>query len=139
MGVWLYPVSSKGGYEFEDARGRMRPTTHVEIASAVAEGAFPRSVSWPCVQNAANVEPGDTLYLYTGEGDLGIFATGRITGAERDDDGSWWLDWELDTARTKALLADPVPATKVREHVHPRVTIRDFSEGAKALRRLLTG
>jgi hypothetical protein len=139
MAVWLYPVSRAGGYEFEDARGRMRPTTHLDIASAVAEGAFPRAASWPCVQNAGNVEPGDMLYLYTGEGDIGIFAAGTITGAERDEDGGWWLDWELDAARTKALLADPVPAAKVREHVHPRVTIRDFSEGSRVLRKLLPG
>lgn len=136
MGVWLYPVSSRGGYEFEDASGRMRLTSHAEIADAVRSGAFPRPAVWPCVQNGGRVERGDRIYLYTGDGDLGIFAAGRVIGAERAECG-WLLEWELDARRTKALLTRPVAASKVRKHVHPRVTIRDFTKGARALRQLL--
>jgi hypothetical protein len=88
------------------------------------------------VQNGRNVRPGDDLFLYTGN--VGIFAAGRVVGAEPAPSGSGWvISWQLDGRRTKRLLDAPVAAEKVRNHVHPRVTVRDFNKGAKALRRAL--
>jgi hypothetical protein len=131
MGVWLYPVSRSNGYGFIDARGKRRESGYESVRHAIEEGVFPKRAEWPCVQNGRNVAAGDDLFLYSG--DVGIFAAGRVLGAEpAESGGRWVIAWRLDLRRTKRLLRDPVPADRVRKHVHPRVTVRDFTKGAKA-------
>ncbi|MCA1834564.1 MAG: hypothetical protein LC750_17855 [Actinobacteria bacterium] len=143
MNAWLYPVSGNGDHRFADRRGKKRPVTFEEIRDAVLDGAFPSPAEWTCVQNGANVTSGDELFLYTGRGDVGIFAAGNVVDAKpskKTTEGGtalWTLTWKLDVARTKRLLEKPVAAAEVREHVHPRVTVRDFTAGAKALKRRL--
>ncbi len=86
----------------------------------------------------ARLERGDLLFISTGEDEIGIFAAGRVVDAAPNEGGAGWtVTWELDARRTRTLLQRPVAAPKVRKHVHPRVTVRDFSAGAKALRRSL--
>lgn len=141
MRAWLYPVSTRGTHRFRDATGRSRVVTFEAIREAIADGGFPGRAEWPCVQNATNAREGDELFLYSGA--VGIFAAGRVVGAQetarRTPGGAriWMLTWRPDLSRSRRLLANPVPAPDVRRHVHPRVTIRDFTAGAKALRRRL--
>lgn len=141
MNAWLYPVSANATHRFRDRDGRSRPVSFEAIRDAVLAGSFPSPAEWSCVQNATNAAPGDELFLYTGA--VGIFAAGRVRGARETNQTTtggaalWMLAWALDAARTKRLLRRPVPPEKVRAHVHPRATIRDFTTGARALRRLL--
>ena len=137
MAVWLYPLSGKSGHGFVDSAGTHRPASFDAIRQAVIARRFPSPARWSCAQNGGRVERGDELFLYTGEGDVGIFAAGTVLGAQRVDGAGWLLTWKLDLRRTRRLLENPVPAPKVRKHVHPRVTVRDFATGARALRRSL--
>lgn len=141
MNAWLYPVSRDGRHAFRDAAGKRRSSSPDGVREAIVAGTFPVPAAWTCVQNGAHVAPGDALYLYSGG--TGIFAAGVVAGAKRStrttDAGTplWLIEWELDEQRTVRLLEKPVPADEVRKHVHPRVTVRNFSAGARALRRRL--
>ena len=139
MNAWLYPVSGSNGHRFEDRSGKKHPATFEDIRNAVLEGNFPSPAHWTCVQNGPHVAVGDEVFVYTGRGDVGIFAAGTVVGAApgKKKGEPWTLTWKLDVARTKRLIQKPVPAPDVREHVHPRVTVRDFTAGAKSLRRRL--
>jgi hypothetical protein len=143
MNSWIYPVSGKGGHRFTAASGKRRPVSYEAIRDAVLAGDFPSSASWTCVQNGPNVAEGDELFLYTGQRDIGIFAAGSVIGAKpsrKTTDGGaplWILEWELDVSRTRRTLEKPVAAADVRAHVHPRVTVRNFAAGAKALKQRL--
>jgi hypothetical protein len=142
LNAWLYPVSRDGTHAFRDARGKRRPVSFDGIRSAADAGTLPSRLEWTCVQNGANVEPGDALYVY--QGDVGIFCAGHVEDARPSTKTTaggapmWIVEWRVDADRTRHLLETPVPADLVRKHVHPRVTVRNFTKGARALRRRLT-
>lgn len=134
MGPWLYPISSKSGYYFKNAQGKRVKVSYESFRDFVHTEKV-RDRWWGVHFNFQKVEKGDDLFIYTGDEDRGIIACAKIVGK---DQNTRQLIIRIDKARTKKLLADPVPAPLVRRFIpYPRAAAIDLGPSLKDLKKLL--
>ncbi len=135
MNSWLYPISKRSGYYFSDRKGRRVRTSYESFRDFVVTGAIADD-EWGVHQNFDSVEVGDEVFIYTGDSDRGIIAYAKVTGKKSQRRRTIIL--RLDSAKTKLLLADPVPAARVRPLIPPpRSALLNVKRGVRRLRALL--
>lgn len=120
MGAWLYPISSRGGYFFEDKKGHTIDVSYESFRDWVATGKI-RDEDWVVNQNFKSIEKGDDLFIYTGDDDRGIIGFGKIRGVGQNRNS---IIFKLDRRRTKELMLDKIPAQQVRKWIpYPRKAV----------------
>jgi len=109
---WLVPLSRH--VRFAQASGRTIESTYDALRAAALDGRLAKvvcEVRGPLV----NLRAGDTVWCYTPELDVGVFAVGRArapTKTKRPE-----VTVALERARGKVLAADPLPAAIIRRWV----------------------
>jgi hypothetical protein len=132
-GPWLYPISEGADRAFElAASGESLPVSAESYRALVENGRIVEDRYWYISQNWNNVEIGDELFIYTGDGELGIIGYATVAGVDR-----WCILPQFDLGRCRALLDNPVPATIVREWVFPRRSVTSLELFQKQLRAQL--
>lgn len=134
-GPWLYPISASANRSFDlEASGQSVPVTVESYQALVKNGQIVQDRNWYISQNWANIETGDEMFVYTGDGDLGIIGYATVAGVEHHNDG-WCIHPRFDLARCLALLDNPVPAAVVRDWgVFPRRSVTDLEPFQEQLR-----
>jgi hypothetical protein len=115
-GPWLYPISAGADRAFTLADGQSIPVSLDSYRTLLENGRIVEDLYWNISQNWNNVEIGDELFIYTGDGDLGIIGYATVGGVERRGD-HWCILPRFDLGRSRALLDHPVSAAVVREWV----------------------
>lgn len=134
MGPWLYPISSKSGHYFEDAKGKRVPVSYESFRDFVFTQKV-RDRRWGVHFNFEKVQKGDDLFIYTGDEDRGIIACAKIVGKDHKNRE---LIIHIDKPRTKKLLADPVPAPLIRRSIpFPRAAAIDLGPSMNNMQKLL--
>jgi hypothetical protein len=132
MGAWLYPISSRGGYFFEDKKGRTVDVSYESFRDWVATGRI-LDEDWVVNQNFKSIQKGDDLFIYTGDDDRGIIGFGKINGV---DPKRFSINFNLDRRRTKELMLDPIPAYQVRKWIpFPRKAVINLKPFINELRK----
>jgi hypothetical protein len=123
-GPWLYPISAAAERTFTlDETGGSIPVTVDSYRALVESGRIVQDRYWYISQNWNHIEIGDELFIYTGDGDLGIIGYATVGGVEQRGD-RWSVVPRFDLERCRALLKNPVPATVVREWIaFPRKSV----------------
>jgi hypothetical protein len=112
VGEWLVPISRH--VRFAQTSGRTVDPHYGALRDAGLTGKLARvdcEVRGPLV----NLRAGDTVFCYTPELDVGVFAVGRARAATKT--GRPLVSVRFDKARTKVLAADPLPAMTIRRWV----------------------
>ena len=89
------------------------PVTFDTYAYRVENGEIANDPWWYITRNWKNVEPGDELFVYTGDKNRGIIGYATI-GESEERDGVWFLRLDFDLPKCRGLLRDPIPAPIVR-------------------------
>jgi hypothetical protein len=135
MNSWLYPISKRSGYYFVDTRRRVR-TSYESFRDFVFPGRI-KDRGWGVYHNFDKVCLGDELFIYTGDGDHGIIGYAKVVGKIIQTQR---VVIRLDQAKTKRLLADPVPARKVRPLIPPpRASLVNLEGGIREIRNFFPG
>ena len=136
-GPWLYPISAAANRSFALAEGRQSVPVTVESYRALVEsGRIVEDDAWYISQHWAAVEVGDELFIYTGDGDLGIIGYATVVGVEERGD-RWCIRPHFDLGRCRTLLEHPVPAAVVRGWVFPRKSVTNLEPFQEQLRARL--
>ncbi len=127
MSDWLYPLSSKSDYWFEDEEGnriRCEDDAGNQISDTGIE-CFRKKlrlgstdVNWVLRTNYLKVRKGDRVWIYYGSADSDIGIVGLATIRDIDLDGrnsAIHLRWNR--RATRRLMANPVPAKEVRRFI----------------------
>ena len=112
MSDWLVPVSRH--VRFVQSSGRTVEPHYDALREAALAGRLARvdcEVRGPLV----NLRSGDTVWCYTTELEVGVFAVGRARAATKGKRPT--VPVAFDKTRTKVLAADPLPAVTVRRWV----------------------
>ncbi|MEX2254994.1 MAG: hypothetical protein WEC34_06115 [Acidimicrobiia bacterium] len=112
MSDWLVHLSRY--VRFVQSSGRTVDSTYVALRDAALGGRLATAVCevrGPLV----NLRSGDTVWCFTPELDVGVFAVGRARAATRTKKPT--ITVALDKTRTKVLAADPLPAASIRRWV----------------------
>lgn len=134
MGAWLYPISKRSGYRFEDRHGRGVPVSYETFRDLVVPGKI-KDEDWGVHANFDKVRIDDELFIYTGDSNHGIIGYGRVIGM---DSNSRCISFRLDRRKCEQLLVTRVPAPIVRRIVpFPRAPLIDLSRKISALRQVL--
>ena len=129
MGDWLYPLSSKSGYCFEDEEGnriRCEDDAGNQISDTGIE-CFRKKlrlgstdVNWVLRTNYLKVRKGDRVWIYygTADSDIGIVGLATIRDIDHDEDsGEHDIHLRWNRRATRRLMANPVPAKEVRRFI----------------------
>jgi hypothetical protein len=137
-GLWLYPISAGADRTFTlEESGESIPVTSDSYRALVENGRIGEDLYWYISQNWNNVEIGDELFIYTGDGDLGIIGYATVGKVEQRGD-RWCILPRFDLGRCQAFLDDPVPAAVVREWVaFPRKSVINLAPFQDLLRARL--
>lgn len=122
MSDWLYPLSAKAGLRFVDDRGASVPVSLESYRDHILTGKI-RDDSWYLSTNYRNVKPGDRMWIYFGEKDVGVVGVATILGVRPDGHHTWTADIRLDKVRSRRLYEHPYAARRVRQHVWPRAAV----------------
>jgi hypothetical protein len=134
MNSWLYPISRKSGYFFSDKQGRRARTSYESFRDFVVTGRI-QDKGWWVHANFDKVAQGDEVFIYTGDQDRGIIAYAKVNGKTARNRR---VKIRLDQPKTRLLLADPVPAPKVRPLIPPpRAPLLNLKNGIGEIRKLL--
>ena len=134
MNSWLYPISKRSGYRFEDKQGHSSDTSYESFRDFVVTGRI-KDRTWGVYRNYDKVKLGDEIFIYTGDGDHGIVGYAKVIGKRAE---ARQVILRLDTRKTHQLRADPVPAPKVRPLIPPpRASVVDLAGSMREFRKLL--
>jgi hypothetical protein len=111
MADWLVPLSSHT--RFVDRNGRLM-TPRFELVRRAALDRRLASVAAEVRGPLADVETGDTVWLFWTEHDVGVMAVGRARAPRTRRNRAPELPIALERARTRALVVDPMPSGVVR-------------------------
>jgi hypothetical protein len=111
-GPWLYPISAQAGRFFRREGQEPVPVTVESYRDFVESGQIVEVVTWRIKQNRANIEVGDEVFIYSGDGDVGIIGYFTVAAVEQDGEG-WFIRPLFNLDRCLALLDRPVAATVV--------------------------
>ena len=109
---WLVPVSRH--VRFAQASGRTVDSTYESLRAAALDGRLDKAVCevrGPLV----NLRAGDTVWFFTPELEVGVFAVGRARAPTKTKRAE--VTVALERARGKVLAADPLPAATIRRWV----------------------
>jgi hypothetical protein len=135
MNSWLYPISKKSGYYFTDDKGHRARTSYESFRDFVVTGRI-QDRGWWAHANFKKVAKGDEVFIYTGDKDRGIIAYAKVT--EKTAGKARRVTIRFDQAKTKLLLADPVPAPNVRPLIPPpRAPLVNLKDGIRDIYKLL--
>ena len=112
MSEWLVPVSR--WVRFVGRGGRAVDGTFDAIQAEVLRGELDRfvcEVRGPLV----DARPGDLVWCFIPEGDIGVVAVGRAKAATKGTQPTFAV--AVDRPRSRALAADPLPAPTIRRWV----------------------
>jgi hypothetical protein len=112
MSDWLVPISRH--LRFALTSGRTVAGTFDALQDAALGGRLAKvvcEVRGPLV----DVEAGDTIWLFTSELDVGVFAVGKARRPTKTKNAT--ITIALDKAPTRILAADPLPAPTIRRWV----------------------
>lgn len=114
MADWLVPISTRTRVLDRGGR-RLAPRFETVRAAVLAGRATAVAVE---VRGAlADSHPGDSAWIYWGDQDIGVMAVGELR-PRRARAASPELGVELDLARSRLLVVDPMPAPLVRRWMH---------------------
>jgi hypothetical protein len=122
MSDWLVPLSRH--VRFVQSSGRTVEPAYHSLRAAVLEGRLERvicDVRGPLV----NMRAGDTVWCYTAELDIGVFAVGRTRAPTKGNRPT--ITITLERGRSKILAGDPLPGATIRRWVP------ELREGAVSL------
>lgn len=126
MSDWLYPLSNTAGTSFVDAAAGIREDVSAKTFRTVVLGASSPDNRWYLTTNYRNVEPGDRIWAYTGNDDIGVIGVGKVIDIERDTPDKW-ITIRFNKAASKRLCAKPYPAPKVRKYIpFPRGAVQNM-------------
>jgi hypothetical protein len=136
-GPWLYPISAGADRSFVLADGQSVPVSVDSYRTLLGNGRINEDLYWYISQNWNNVEIGDEVFIYTGDGELGIIGYATIAGVEQRAD-RWCILPRFDMGRSRDLLDNPIPAAVVRAWVRfPRKSVINFAPFQEQLRARL--
>lgn len=132
-GPWLYAIAAAAGREFEVAGRRPIPVNARTYASLVESGQLAQDRWWNISRNWKNVVPGDEIFIYTGDQNLGI--VGYATAERLEErDGVWHIHMDFDLSKCRALLHEPISAEVVRERIPvPRGNVLSLAKSSEEL------
>lgn len=123
---WLYPLSSTAGRWFEDPVTGRTEDVSLESFRRLVLGASSSGDHWYLSTNYRNVEPGDRVWVYMGNDDVGVIGVGRIVTVERDAPEKA-ITIRFNKTASRRLFAKPYPAAKVRAHIpYPRAAVQNM-------------
>jgi len=111
MADWLVPLSSHT--RFVDRNSRPMAPRFELVRSAALDRRL-ASVAAEVRGPLADVETGDTVWLFWTEHDVGVMAVGRARAPRTRRNLAPELPVVLDQARTRALVVDPMPSVAIR-------------------------
>lgn len=136
MAAWLYPISKRSHYHFLLKGGKKLLVTAENFKKLVRSGRLKEDKDWSIAANFLRVQPGDELFVYTGDDDLGIIGYAIIKNVDRDEHT---LHLSFDRKKSEALLDAPVvPADVVRRWFRKQVRMRTVENITKHMRELHT-
>lgn len=126
MNDWLYPLSSTAGTWFEDPRTGKRETVSADSFRTMVLNTKSPDDQWYLTTNYRNVEPGDRIWAYTGNDDIGVIGVGKVVAIERSAPEKW-ITIRFDKAASKRLCANPYPVPKVPKYIpFPRGAVQNM-------------
>jgi hypothetical protein len=126
-GPWLYTLGEGRDRNFE-LNGESIPVTIESYRRLVDDGRIREDRWWRIKQLWNKVQPGDELFLYTGNDDKGIIGYGTVTSVS-EREGEWHIEPNLDLPKCRMLLESPIPAALVRTWpLNLRRNVIDLSE-----------
>jgi hypothetical protein len=135
MPAWLYPIAKKPHYHFYLKGGKKLLVTAENFEKLVRSGRLKEDKDWFIAANFRRVQPGDELFVYTGDGDLGIIGYAIIKNVDRDERR---LHLNFDKKKSEALLDTPVPADVVRRWFRKQVRMRTVENITRRMSQLRT-
>jgi hypothetical protein len=111
MADWLVPLSSHT--RFVDRNSRKVPS-RFELVRGMALDRRLVSVAAEVRGPLADVETGDTVWLFWTERDVGVMAVGRARAPRTRHNRAPELPVVLDRVRTRTLVVDPMPSVVIR-------------------------
>lgn len=135
-GPWLYPISAAERRTFDLAGGQSILVSADSFRTLVENGRIVEDRYWHISQHWNNVEVGDQVFIYTGDGDVGIIGYATVAGVEKHGE-RWCILPQFDLGRCRALLDNPIPADVVREWVLPRRSVTNMEPFQEQLRARL--
>jgi hypothetical protein len=123
MASWLYPISERAGQYFLLKDGHRWPVSVDTYRTLVENHRLVEDHVWDIKTNFHNVRPGDEIYVYMPDQDLGIVGYATVNRVVQDGD-EWDLDLKFDLEKCELLLRDlPINAQLVRKWVYPRAAV----------------
>ena len=135
-GPWLYLISAGAGRSFDLENGQSVPVTIDSYRALVENERINEDRNWYISQHWKHVEKDDEVFIYTGDGDLGIIGYATVDDVEQRDDG-WYIHPWFDLGRSRALLDNPIPAAVVRKWGVLRKNVKDLEPFQAQLRARL--
>lgn len=144
--VWLYPFSSRAGHAgfyWSVKHGKRVPVCLDSYAELVTSGELVQDPWWWVSRNFRRVQPGDPIFIYTGDEDAGIvgFAFAGNLRVRSDRQGDWYqLRMHLDIPLCQELVTHrPVTAPIVRRWLQDQKgAVEEITPFAKKIDRRLS-
>jgi hypothetical protein len=111
-GPWLFSIAEGYGRTF-DITGGAVPVTVETYRQLIVTGRIVEDRWWRISQNWNRIETEDEVFIYTGDGDLGIIGFARVRSIRRRRSG-WVIEPDFDLPRSRLLLENPIRAAVVR-------------------------
>lgn len=125
-GCWLYPISERGDRFFVLDGGKKYPVSVDTYKMLVEDGRLGQDERWGLHINFHNVQPGDEVFIYSGDQNVGIIGFAKVKEVDVEDR---LLTLRFDINKCKALLTKPVPAEIVRNWIaNPRAAVCNLSQ-----------
>jgi hypothetical protein len=139
MSIWLYPISEKAKRSFLLDDGPEEPVSVENYRRLVLSGRLAEDDWWYITQNYDKVKPGDEIYVYTGDQDLGIIGYATVLDKQGQDIHTWELNLRIDIDKCRMLIEKPIPAKTIRQWLLPgRIrTVRSLDPFQAELRGLV--
>jgi len=134
MATWLYPISKRAGRDFCLDDGTRCKVSFDNYTKLVRDGLLGKDEEWSVSANFQKARTGEEVYIYTGDEDRGIIVYAKIREVDRLDRV---FHLEFDLKKCKALLAEPIPASHVRQWVLPRRAVVNLTPHLSKLNSLL--
>ncbi len=137
-GPWLYSIAQKAKRTFVLKDGIKLIVSVESYKELVQTGRLIEDAQWYIKQNWKYIEVGDEVFIYAGDGDIGIIGYATIQRVAEEKPHGWYVHLEFDLNRCRLLLAKPIHASIVRQWVHyPRKNVVNLERFENELHRLV--
>jgi len=122
MAIWLYPISERSGKWFELNGGSKLPTSIENYKELVRNKRLREDAWWRLRINYKRVQPGDEIYVYTGDQGMGIIGYAKVKAVE-----DRFVHMGFDFEKCESLIRSPIRAHEVHQWIHyPRSAVCDL-------------